>query len=382
MIETKPVSRQGADLQDLLNELLGLPPAAWETALRDDERFHDFLFVVTLQHESSRRQWSDPTLAERLALAGLRLIDHLATIHFLMDRQSGEELLRLMTWCNCADARRQGADLVGAALALAEAEPHVAGIPDQAGEVVYLHTLALLRIDQLRRVEAAELLSRAVERSGPGKTTRCASLLELGDLHWQSRSFDRAAEAWRQLLDTFKPQRVRGPFLRAVFLLSVCNLELGDGELARDLWSWALPQLPRERPFAEPSSYWAAARATSLLGGRMEETDELIRQGCAATLLTGSVWEAGRMLLDCAGAFGLPGQVPIVQTTADLLLEWYEDGPARHEVAQTLAAAFGALGAGEDPFMVLNRASLALRAARRDLEPMPVAHEATAGRVH
>lgn len=382
MSESTPISKQVDELQDLLEELLGLPPAAWETALREDERFHDFLFLVVLQRESSRLQWSDPALAERLALAGLRLIDRLGTIHLLMDRQSGEELLRLMTWCNCADARRQGADLVGATLALTEAEPHVSGIPDGAGEVIYLHSLALLRIDQLRPMEAAELLRRAVERAGPGKMSKCASLLELGDLHWQLRSFDKAAGAWQQLLDTFKPPRLLGPFLRAVFLLSICHLELGQRDLARDLWSWALPQLPRERPFAEPSNYWAAARAASLLGGRLEETDELIRQGCAATLLTGGVWEAGRMLLDCAGAFGLPEQVPIVQATADLLLEWYEDKPARHEVARTLAAAFGALGSGEDLFLVLNRASLALRVARRDLEPMPVAQEATAGRVH
>lgn len=352
----------------LWREVLSLPPGAWQVALREDSRFHDFDVLFDLLVEGHELHWKDPDLAERLAEAVLELVDHLAATASWKDleRQVGD-LMRVVAWCECAEARRHRAELAGAEQALFEAERLGRGLPGFVGEAVYLNTLGRLRIDQGRPREAVELLTTAADLCGHSLTSAIpGTLWDLGELQYRLGHFDEAAAVFGRIVDTAGVVPSKGNLLRVGFLCAASHLERGRWEIGGEIFDRLLPRLVREKPLDRPEVYWAAARAAALRGDQ-EEMVELIRLGSAAALLGCGVWGAGRTMLDLTALFGLPDQRPIAEMTARLLLDWYQGRPGKEEVDAILDVALGALAAGGDLLQILTRATLDLRAARRDL---------------
>jgi tetratricopeptide (TPR) repeat protein len=219
----------------LAAELLAHPPGRREVLVANSDRFRTLALAEALTAAAEER-YGDAGEMEALARLALSVADGLAS-DLYGERRIADA--RGRAWATVGRALRLQNDLAGAERALEEAGRLLAGTADPGEEAGYLQSLAALRKDQRRFLDAEELLERAAglceEAADEERGARV--LTSLGSLHL-ARGAPEAAVA--PLLEAMRLVDPLGDPRTALCIrhdLALCLVETGRAGEAERLFA-------------------------------------------------------------------------------------------------------------------------------------------------
>ncbi|HEX2254995.1 MAG TPA: hypothetical protein VHQ65_17145, partial [Thermoanaerobaculia bacterium] len=281
----------------LRREVLAQPAARREVLVTNSRRFASLPLAEHLLDASRQVAPRDPGEAEalaRLALVVLARTD--SAFH-------GERLLADLSgraWCHAAEARRRRGDLAGADECFRQAGELLEGSGDPAERAAFFHRFAFLRRDELRHLEAQDLLERAAglyaesedgERQGSVLADLGAMLLDRGHLD----------EALPVLLEALRLIDPLSDPLTAVRLRQSLAFAFADGgEMDQAAWMLAeVERLGAVDPCTALRTTWLAGRVAAGTD-RPDEAEERFHAARRGFRDTGCLYEALQVAMDLA----------------------------------------------------------------------------------
>ncbi|MEA2560844.1 MAG: hypothetical protein QOH06_2348 [Acidobacteriota bacterium] len=323
--------RAGAELRQLLNELLDTPICQRLEVVRE-ERFRSLPLAGLLVAESERFEEVSPAKADELAqmaeMIARMMAEMIAGQPYPADLlpQAGKILIRACTLQ--ANTRRLMRDLHGAEVCFEKAMSALVGPAGAAERGFYCQRLAYLREEQGHREEAAGLLWRAVdffreERQERETGAESVCLCRLGFLALGDDDAGRASRYFVQARGLLSPGCPPALAARCGLGLALCLAALGKAGEARDLWERSrMPGgiVPDPRTLLELD--WLEGRLAVQLGDHQEAVGRLnsVRR---RLFIQRRLLDAALCSLDLARAFvAMERESRIQELIDDLVRTW------------------------------------------------------------
>ncbi|HJX29669.1 MAG TPA: hypothetical protein VJ885_17335 [Thermoanaerobaculia bacterium] len=321
----------------LASELLRVPAAVREEALRSDSRFHTLALCDHLLGQSFEQGFHDPAWAIELAQTVVRLADLLEPDTY---GRTVVQDVRARAWGHLGNARRVASDLAGADQALTIAESFlVEGSGDPLEEARLLDFKASLLSDRGWFEEAADLLEMVID-----------IYEEIRDSHRQGRALiskglflgyaGRPEEAVELIPHGLaRIDREQEPRLA---LMARHNLAWFLNDCGRPDDAAELLDSFRDRYQEFPDSWtqlrklWLESRIALNLG-RMEEAEAGFREARERSLADGLCYDTSMLTLDLAALYLREGRTGEVKNLAREMLPIFVSQDVHRQALAALA---------------------------------------------
>jgi tetratricopeptide (TPR) repeat protein len=360
-----PEADEQEEAAALTAQILAQPPARREVLVKNSPRFHSLAVAERLIVAAAEARYGEAREMAplgQLALAVLEKVDSA----FYGERRVAD--LAGRAWTTVGRGRRIVNDLAGAECALAEAARHLAGTTDPVAEAAYLHSLAALRKDQRRFVEADELLARAAALyDAVGDDERAARVLtSLGSLHLDRGVPERAAEPLLEALRRVDPLGDPRTALAIRHNLALCLVETGHTAEAERLYHEARHLYARH---ADDSIRLRARWLEALLdaaSGRDAEAERRLAEVEAAFAAADQRYDAAVVALDLAALYARQGRHAELKALARRLAPLFALRGIHREAVTALAFFIQAAERERASLAVVERVGGFLKRARLD----------------
>lgn len=349
----------------LAAELLAHPPGRREVLVANSERFRTLALAEALTVAASEERYGDPGEMEALARLALSVAGGLAS-DLYGERRIAD--VRGRAWATVGRALRIQNDLAGAERALDEAGRLLAGTADPGEEAGYLQSLAALRKDQRRFLEAEELLERAAglceEAADEERGSRV--LTSLGSLHLDRGAPDAAVPPLLEAMRLVDPLGDPRTALCIRHNLALCLVETGRAEEAERLFADTdgLYDEHGDDSILRRRRWLAALLAAA--GGRDDEAaaalDALAEEFAAA----GQTYDAAVVALDLAAVYARQGRNGELKALARRLAPLFSAHGIHREAITALAFFMQAAERERASLEVVERVGGFLKRARLD----------------
>ncbi|MEM7480425.1 MAG: hypothetical protein AAF481_04570 [Acidobacteriota bacterium] len=308
-------AREVERAEDLLCDLLALTDGGRELRIRNEDRFHSLALAEVLLEEARETGFDDPREGERLARLGLLLLESLDSHYHgrrILDDLRGRAHVFL------GNNLRLARDLQGAERELTLAAEFLADSPNELEEVARVHFLALLRKEQGRCEETADLLHEVCERyESLGEDNRAArAFASLGDLLLRQGLPEEAAQPLAEALVRLDPEEDPRTLLCVRHNLVVCLLDLGKAADAEDLFQRCEEDYERfPDTYTKLHADWLRGMLAAGLG-REEEAEAYLTSVRDRFVENDLFWDSAIISLDLAMLYSRQGRTAEVREIA------------------------------------------------------------------
>lgn len=321
----------------LASELLRLPAAEREEALRSNPRFRTLALSDHLLEQSFEQGFRDPARAIELAQTAVRLADLLESDAY---GRTVVQDVRARAWGHLGNARRVASDLAGADQALTIAESFlVEGSGDPLEEARLLDFKASLLSDRGWFEDAADLLEMVID-----------IYEEIRDSHRQGRALlskgmflgyaGRPEEAVELIpLGLARIDREQEPRLALMarhnlaWFLNDCGRPHDAAELL-DSFRDRYQEFPD--PWTQLRLRWLESRIALNLG-HLEEAEAGFRQARERSLADGLCYDSSMLTLDLAALYLREGRIDEVKNLAREMLPIFVSQDVHRQALAALA---------------------------------------------
>lgn len=227
--------RQRRRAPGLVDQILALPTAEWDRAIRSSPRFHSYAFARQVLSASKAGWTDDPARSQRLAELALEVTNRLSHVEY--GRRNLNDL-RSKAWGYVGNCRRIRGDFVEVPSMLGAASDSLlkgSGLVVDRARLIGL-TMSYC-IDTERFAEAEELSLEVEEIAGDlsDSTLKARNLIKVSRIDDILYRYDRKLEA-AQKIERLLPDDNHG-HLRGVFLvgLAYAKAQAGDRSEARSI---------------------------------------------------------------------------------------------------------------------------------------------------